>query len=310
MAMKNSNGQSKRRCFICLLIVGIFWELERISYGVIREVNGFHFLPKSSGRKITSLANHRNFNTQSLFVPRWSQETYLFSSGTDDNDVATTKPVREVSDQGDKNDDDELVTISPATVGTVNERLLAELQEAAALEKSGRSSQSSSSSSKKNRLTEVTSYFKSSKTDAERRAAIAEAQNLNGVNPLSTLFGALFALACSVGLWIGTQALVTYFALHPPDSDIYFVERVTLVSRNVVMGLAALASGFFGVTGIGILLLAIRVGYGVITGELDPTPISPTTNNQLNSIDDSSVKVDMSNVWDFMTNKPPKKGPR
>jgi hypothetical protein len=202
-------------------------------------------------------------------------------------------------------------TNTAAKTGTVNERLIAELQAATALEKTGSTGSSSSSNNgpdgKSNKWTQVASFFKSTKTDAERRAAIAEAQNLNGVNPVTTLFGAVFALVCSVALWWSTQSLAIYFAIHPADSDIYFVERVTLLSRNVIMGLSALASGFFGVTGLGILLLAIRVGYGVVTGELDPTPI---VTNSSKTISDDTTKVDMSNVWDMMMNKSTKKRQR
>lgn len=186
--------------------------------------------------------------------------------------------------------------------GSVNDRLLVELQQAAALEKSG----IRNPSLKENRLMKAASFFKSSKTDAERKAAIAEAQNLNGVNPVTTLFGSIFALLCAAGLWYATQSLAEYFALNPPDpNDAYFVVRVTSVSRNVVMGLSALASGFFGVTGFGILLLALRVGWGVITGELDPAPPTPTRSTT-NSVDN----FELDNVWDLMLNKKPKRGPQ
>ena len=79
------------------------------------------------------------------------------------------------------------------------------------------------------------------------------------------------------------------------DSEVYFVIRSAQVVRNVAMGLISLASGFFGVTGLGIFLLGVRVAYGVTTGELDPTPIKQ---NQ-------KEKVDMPNVWDLMLNKKP-----
>jgi Protein of unknown function (DUF3082) len=191
-----------------------------------------------------------------------------------------------------------------APVGvSVNDRLLAELQQAAALEKSGLRNPAL----KENRIMKAASLFKSSKTDAERRAAIAEAQNLNGVNPVTTFFGSVFALLCAAGLWFATQALAEYFALHPSDpTDAYFVVRVTAVSRNVIMGISALASGFFGVTGFGILLLALRVGWGVVTGELDPSPPSPPTSKSTTSADN----FEMDNVWDLMLNKKPKRGSR
>jgi hypothetical protein len=54
------------------------------------------------------------------------------------------------------------------------------------------------------------------------------------------------------------------------------------------------------------LLLAVRVGFGVVTGELDPTPIA----SNLPKAADDSAKVDMSNVLDMMMNKSTKKGQR
>jgi hypothetical protein len=183
-----------------------------------------------------------------------------------------------------------------ALTGTVNERLLVELQQAARQEQEPKSKLA-------DRLRQFS--FKSSKTEAERQAAIAEARNLNGVNPLVALLGATFALACAVGLWTATYALAEYFAMHPIDENgLYIVTRVTAVSRNIVMGLVSLASGFFGVTGLGILLLAVRVAYGVATGELDPTPIKP------NSQPLSDKQVDVGSMWDLMLNKKNKRGRR
>ena len=118
---------------------------------------------------------------------------------------------------------------------------------------------------------------------------------MNGVNPVVAIVGSLFALGTAFGLWIATNKLGLFFATHPVDSEVYFVVRSSQVVRNVAMGLISLASGFFGVTGLGIFLLGVRVAYGVATGELDPTPIKQ---NQ-------KEKVDMPNVWDLMLNKKP-----
>lgn len=106
-----------------------------------------------------------------------------------------------------------------------------------------------------------------------RQKSIEEARDLNGVNPLVCIGGAAFAWVCAGGLWLLTTYLGALFASHPLATDVYFVQRITQVFRKVVMGLSSLASGFFGVIGIGIFLLGIRVAYGVMTGELDPTPI-------------------------------------
>ena len=175
-----------------------------------------------------------------------------------------------------------------AATRTVNERLLEELSAASKKEKYG----ARSPMGKKLGL----DSFKSSKTDAERAAAIQEAQNLNGVNPIAALVGSTFALASAGGLWILTTYLATFFAMHPVTTDVYFVQRVSGVFRNIVMGLSSLASGFFGVTGLGLFLLGIRVAYGVLTGELDPAPLRKSLKEDA---------VALPNVWDFMTNKKP-----
>ena len=180
-----------------------------------------------------------------------------------------------------------------AATGTVNERLLAELKQAAEQEKYG-------ARSKMGQKMGLNS-FRSSQTDEERRAATEEARDLNGVNPLIALAGSLFALAGAAGLWLLTQYLAGYFALHPVESDVYFVTRVAAVVRNVVMGFVSLASGFFGVTGLGILMLVVRVAYGVATGELDSTPIKTSKKGD---------ELDVSSVWDFMLNKKSKRGRR
>jgi hypothetical protein len=65
--------------------------------------------------------------------------------------------------------------------------------------------------------------------------------------------------------------------------------------RNVIIAIVSLASGFFGVTGLGIFLLGVRVAYGVATGELDPMPIKKSKQEE----------IEMPNVWDLMMNKKP-----
>jgi hypothetical protein len=127
------------------------------------------------------------------------------------------------------------------------------------------------------------------------QAALEQARDLNGVNPVVALVGGCFALAAAAGLWYGTGQLGNFFSLHPVDSEVYFVIRTAQVVRNIAMGLISLASGFFGVTGVGIFLLGVRVAYGVMTGELDPTPI----------VQNKSDKTDMPNMWDLMLNKRP-----
>ena len=177
-----------------------------------------------------------------------------------------------------------------ASTGTINERLMVELQDAADQEKYG----AKSGFGKKMGL----SGRRNEKSPEEMEAALAEARDLNGVNPVVALTGGVFAFVVAGGLWYATQKLGTFFALHPVATDVYFVQRLASVFRNVVMGLASLASGFFGVTGMGIFLLGVKVAIGVAKGELDPTPIVKKKD---------SNQVEMPNVWDLMMNKKPKR---
>jgi Protein of unknown function (DUF3082) len=177
--------------------------------------------------------------------------------------------------------------ITEAAINTINDRLMAELKQAENKEKFGKRSSMSKSLG--------LSPFGSSLSDEERKRAIEEARNLNGVNPFVAIGGGIVGLAIATGLWYATIALGSFFAFHPVDTDIYFVTRVTSVVRNVVMGFSSLASGFFGVTGVGILALGIRVGYGVVTGELDPTPIKKK----------ASEEIEVPNILELMMNTKP-----
>uniref|UniRef100_A0A6U3ERK7 Transmembrane protein n=1 Tax=Entomoneis paludosa TaxID=265537 RepID=A0A6U3ERK7_9STRA len=220
-----------------------------------------------------------------LFVAESKNAKIDLSSASEVVPITDAKADTEETDENVEQDEGAAVT------GTVNERLMAELQEAADKEKFG----ARSSMGKKLGL----DAFKSSKTDEERRVAIEEARNLNGVNPLVTLLGSIFALGVAYGLWTATTLLGVWFAQHPADTDVYFVQRSTAVFRNIVMGLVSLASGFFGVTGLGILLLTFRVATGVAKGELDPTPI--VQNSGPLKEDDFEI----GNAWDLMMNKKP-----
>lgn len=159
-----------------------------------------------------------------------------------------------------------------AATNTVNERLMSEIQASLNKEKYGSSS----------KTRQYFKEFRSQKTDLERQRSVDEARDLNGVNPLVCIGGAGFAWLCAGGLWWLTTFLGTLFALHPVDADsIYFVQRMASVFRNVAVGLSSLASGFFGVVGVGIFLLGVRVAYGVMMGELDPTPIKPLKSEEI-----------------------------
>lgn len=213
------------------------------------------------------------------------------SNNSNEPEIKFSRPKVEntINLDGSTDNDENAEGQGQAATNTVNERLLAELKEAENKEKYG------ARSSVGKKLGLVDGFGRPRKTDEEIQAAIDKARDLNGVNPVVAITGSLFALGVAAGLWYATQKLGLFFAMNPIDSDVYFVQRSAQVVRNVAMGLISLASGFFGVTGLGIFLLGIRVAYGVMTGELDPTPIKQN----------KQQKVDMPNVWDLMMNKKP-----
>lgn len=210
------------------------------------------------------------------------------SESTINLDELVSKKSKAHGDDGDSNSPTEAAT------NTINERLMAELKAAENRERFG---ESASGGKKGRKLSIVDGFGRPRKTDEEIRAAIEKARDLNGVNPIVAILGSLFALGGAALLWYGTNQLGIFFAEHPVESEVYFVVRTSQVVRNMAMGLISLASGFFGVTGIGILGLGIRVAYGVMTGELDPTPIQQPHSKQ--------DKTDTPNVWDLMMNKKP-----
>lgn len=196
----------------------------------------------------------------------------------------------ETTQEDTKNQEDNSSGGATAATNTINERLMAELREAEESERFG---------SKGKKMSLVDGYGRARKSDEEIKAAIAEARDLNGVNPIVAIVGSLFAFAVAGALWVATNKLGAYFALHPPQTEVYFVQRTAQVFRNAVMGMISLASGFFGVTGLGIFSMGVRVGYGVMTGELDPTPIKSKSSAS------SKETVDLANMMDLMMNKKP-----
>lgn len=192
-----------------------------------------------------------------------------------------------ITPPGEQQEDD--TASSKAVTSSVNDRLMSEIQASVDKEKYG-----------SGKTREYFKEFRSQKSEEERQRSIEEARDLNGVNPLVCIGGAAFAWACAGGLWLFTTYLGALFASHPFETDVYFVQRLTDVFRNVVMGLSSLASGFFGVVGVGIFLLGVRVGYGVMTGELDPTPI----------VKSKSEEIVLPDVWALMTGKANRRGKR
>ena len=238
-----------------------------------------------------------------VFKPESKFSTMVHRSVTDKNNLDDTKPSiiasplepTETFLNVENSDEDDTTKSemeeSKAATNTINERLLAELQQ----------QQDTIQNGPKSALGKKlgTAFLRPQKTEEERQAAIEEARNLNGVNPVVAISASFAALGIAYGLWIFTSFLGELFLSHPLETDVYAVQRLASVFRNVVMGLFSLMSGFFGVTGLGVFLLGVRVAYGVLIGELDPTPIKKPKRGK------EEAKLNLPEVWDFMTGKKP-----
>jgi hypothetical protein len=262
-------------------------------------IAGRQHLPKT---KIpTTLINTRsqNQNLKTINHISVTLQSSSESSGDDINDepeigfarATTTSTTVDNYEESTNNEKKDEGTGGAAATNTINERLLAELQDAEQKERFG------PKSALGKKLGSVDGYGRSRKSDAEIKMAIEEARDLNGVNPIVAIGGSFFAFAVAAALWYATNQLGSYFVSHPPATDVYFVIRSAQVFRNVVMGLISLAAGFFGVCGLGIFGMGVRVAYGIFNGELDPTPIVSSSKPK--------ETVNMSKMMDLMMNKKP-----
>ena len=169
------------------------------------------------------------------------------------------------SNSKDKKEENE--TFEFAATNTVNARLMKELETSI--------SATSNPGVKNESLKKIGGIFNGGRvrSDEERRRALKEARDLNGVNPFVCLGASSACFALSFALWKATSIITEYLTMNPIESELYVVQRIAAVLRNVVIGITSLGSGFCGVIGFGLLLLGFRVAYGVyVTGELDPTP--------------------------------------
>jgi len=238
----------------------------------------------------TQIDKQAKFSTTTCFAENdfRNEESRTISAKALDNDTISLKSL-----SGDKPDSDS-ATIAAKT-NTVNERLMAELKAATEAERGPKTKLG-------DKLKGAFKY--TDKTDQECQAALEAARDLNGVNPTVTIAASFFAFGMAYGFWTLTQFLAGVFVTHPvPEDAPYAFARAAGVFRNVVMGLTSLASGFAAVSGLGVFLLGCRVAYGVVTGELDPTPIKRPG---IQGSDD----IEIPNVWDLMMNKKPNRRSR
>ena len=104
----------------------------------------------------------------------------------------------------------------------------------------------------------------------QRGGKRSQKEDLNGIDPLTPfLFSTVPAVMSLVGWQISTY-LAANFAIQYLDSELYPVQRIAIVGRNLVVGLFTLQSGFCASISLGLFLLGVTVTVGVAKGELDP----------------------------------------
>lgn len=106
-------------------------------------------------------------------------------------------------------------------------------------------------------------------------------EDLNGINPFVPVFASAIPFTMSFFGYKLSSYFALKFAVDFLSSDIYTVQRVAIVSRNVLVGLTTLATTFSFVIGLGLLILGLTVGVGVVKGELDPSK-KPIEGSQVN----------------------------
>ena len=101
-------------------------------------------------------------------------------------------------------------------------------------------------------------------------------EDLNGINPVTTILFSAFPALASYGLATLSSFLAGHFAVDYLSSELYPVQRLAIVARNLVVGLVTLGAGFCGIIGLGLFALGVTVAVGVAKGELDPNADTPT----------------------------------
>ncbi|GMH87438.1 hypothetical protein TrVE_jg11572 [Triparma verrucosa] len=110
-------------------------------------------------------------------------------------------------------------------------------------------------------------------TDEERALSIASARDLNNIPPLQTLLSGLVTF--SFGLFLYKTVLLSFlFPLSsswklPGEEEVYVIQRISGVGKTILYGGVSLLTFFTIFVGLGVTVLGLRVGYGVVTGELN-----------------------------------------
>lgn len=122
----------------------------------------------------------------------------------------------------------------------------------------------------------------------DQKRIVRKEVDLNGINPLDCLIGAVPVAALSYGSWQLTNGVAAWFNEHPVMLDFYPAQRLAIAIELLLVALSSLGAGIFGFTALGLFALGLRVAYGVATGELDPdqAPTGPVEQSTIDKVSD------------------------
>jgi hypothetical protein len=76
---------------------------------------------------------------------------------------------------------------------------------------------------------------------------------------LRCVMGSLIASAFAFGMYSLTMSIALSFASKPVHSDNITVIKIGVAVRTLVVGMAALGTGVFGIAAVGLLLLGVQI---------------------------------------------------
>ncbi|MDJ0533706.1 MAG: DUF3082 domain-containing protein [Xenococcaceae cyanobacterium MO_207.B15] len=79
------------------------------------------------------------------------------------------------------------------------------------------------------------------------------------VTVISCIFASTFAGAIAIAIYYLMSSIIETYADKPVVSDNILVLKITVAVRTLVIGMAALGTGVFGLVAIGLFLLGIQV---------------------------------------------------
>jgi hypothetical protein len=101
------------------------------------------------------------------------------------------------------------------------------------------------------------------------RGKVLKKESMDGIQPLKPLVFSVVAVGMSYVSWQVSVYLAANFAIQLLGSDLYPVQRIAVIGRNLVVGIFTLFSGFTGMIALGLVRNKELSTYSVCWGPLE-----------------------------------------